>query len=138
MQRRSFVKDTGKTGVYFACGLGLMHSACKNYRYVQCVYQGNSLLVKKTSFEEDQFVLVPSEQLGFPVYLRKKDEKYLAISTLCTHKECELRPAGEYLICPCHGSEFSNDGKVLSGPAEFDLLQFPVTIDGDIIRIKIT
>lgn len=39
------------------------------------------------------------------------------VSKVCTHMGCILDLSGNKLLCPCHGSEFSLDGKVLEGPA---------------------
>ena len=41
----------------------------------------------------------------------------------CTHNGCLVKydKTNGKLICPCHDSEFSLDGKVLKGPASKDL-----------------
>jgi cytochrome b6-f complex iron-sulfur subunit len=53
----------------------------------------------------------------------------------CTHKGCELIPQGDYLVCPCHGSEFSNNGQVLNPPAEDNLKTFITESDNENIYI---
>lgn len=40
-----------------------------------------------------------------------------AISLVCTHLGCIVTPKKDGFICPCHGSKFAKDGKVLKGPA---------------------
>ncbi len=47
------------------------------------------------------------------------DEKGLyAISSICTHLGCVVhRKEGGGFICPCHGSEFDQDGRVTKGAA---------------------
>ncbi len=40
-----------------------------------------------------------------------------AVSLVCTHLGCVVKPLDEGFICPCHGSKFSADGNVIGGPA---------------------
>ncbi|MCL6506373.1 MAG: Rieske 2Fe-2S domain-containing protein [Bryobacteraceae bacterium] len=40
-----------------------------------------------------------------------------AISTVCTHLGCIVRPSASGFECPCHGSRFAPDGSVIKGPA---------------------
>lgn len=41
----------------------------------------------------------------------------------CTHAGCQATwdEKKEMFICPCHGSKFDKDGKVIEGPAKEDL-----------------
>src|SRR5690606_24830700 len=50
---------------------------------------------------------------------RKDDGSVQAISAVCTHMGCiiEWNNAEKHWDCPCHGSIFSPDGEVMSGPA---------------------
>jgi cytochrome b6-f complex iron-sulfur subunit len=56
-----------------------------------------------------------------------------ALSAECTHAGCEVawREKERHLHCPCHNSEFSADGKVLSGPAKKPLPRYEARISGD-------
>lgn len=63
--------------------------------------------------------------------VRKSDTEFLAIRTICTHKGCDVELEGNKFICPCHGSEFSLEGKVLSPPAKTDLKIFETIFDSD-------
>jgi nitrite reductase/ring-hydroxylating ferredoxin subunit len=40
-----------------------------------------------------------------------------AVSTICTHLGCVVKPSAEGFECPCHGSRFALDGNVTKGPA---------------------
>jgi Rieske Fe-S protein len=51
-----------------------------------------------------------------------------ALSPICTHLACDVRwnTAERSWDCPCHGSRFTAEGKVLNGPAVADLAQTPL------------
>ncbi len=51
---------------------------------------------------------------------------YAAVWPVCTHNGCQVRPEGWELFCPCHGSIFARDGRVLSGPALKPLRRLPL------------
>jgi len=53
-----------------------------------------------------------------------------ALHSSCTHLECLFGwdDNKEVFVCPCHGSEFSRDGRVLNGPATRDLDRFPIQL----------
>ena len=44
-------------------------------------------------------------------------EGVYAISTICTHLGCVVKPGAAGFECPCHGSRFKPDGAVAKGPA---------------------
>ena len=71
--------------------------------------------------------------LSEPVVLILDDMGVYAMSTICTHAQCDMRENGSIdansIFCSCHGSEFDVDGNVLKGPAGSPLAHFQVTID---------
>jgi len=69
-----------------------------------------------------------------PDFFLFSDEKGpIAVSRTCTHLGCKLnyRFESKLLICPCHRSEFSIDGRRTNGPAKKDLTVFPVDTQRD-------
>ncbi|CAL9058130.1 unnamed protein product [Musa banksii] len=59
---------------------------------------------------------------GDPTYLVVENDKPLAtygINAVCTHLGCVVpwNAAEMKFICPCHGSQEDNQGKVVRGPA---------------------
>ncbi|HTM67735.1 MAG TPA: FAD-dependent oxidoreductase [Candidatus Binatia bacterium] len=59
---------------------------------------------------------------------RTKEGKVMAVSPVCTHLGCTVRwnQARTSWDCPCHGSRFDVDGKVLNGPATEPLASVPI------------
>lgn len=54
------------------------------------------------------------------------EDKTTALSLTCTHQGCTVQANAEGFQCPCHGATYSNQGKVLSGPARRDLDRYQV------------
>jgi Rieske Fe-S protein len=59
---------------------------------------------------------------GDPTYLVVEQDKTLAtygINAVCTHLGCVVpwNAAENKFLCPCHGSQYNNQGKVVRGPA---------------------
>jgi Rieske Fe-S protein len=66
-----------------------------------------------------------------PVALLKDDEGVYAVSLICTHLGCVVKPSETGFDCPCHGSRFGRLGEVLKGPAPKALVWHPVKKVGD-------
>ncbi len=60
---------------------------------------------------------------------------FRALSLVCTHLGCTVKPAPEGFACPCHNSHYDPDGKVVKGPAARPLqtLRVKETPDGRLI-----
>jgi cytochrome b6-f complex iron-sulfur subunit len=127
MNRLEFIKKSG--ALCLGClGGSTMLTGCKSFYYAPSNVVGNQIEVKKSEFLEHKFVLVRTI---------KFEEAISAVLLHCTHKGCEVDPAGDYLVCPCHGSEYTNTGKVVGGPAERDLQRFKVNMDGGNVYIQV-
>jgi nitrite reductase/ring-hydroxylating ferredoxin subunit len=65
-------------------------------------------------------------------YLVNERERLHAVSALCTHMGCRLKPGPGRLglRCLCHGAQFSADGRVLTGPALERLPRIDVRVAG--------
>ncbi len=71
------------------------------------------------------------------VVIRKADNTLVALSMECTHWGCDLdwvKDKAE-LDCPCHGSRFDLDGKVLEGPADEPLPAYPVSEADGVVTV---
>ena len=63
---------------------------------------------------------------GDPTYIVVENEDAIAsygISAVCTHLGCVVpwNASENKFICPCHGSQYNNEGKVVRGPAPLSL-----------------
>lgn len=57
--------------------------------------------------------------------------KVAAFSAICTHAGCPVKPVGESLDCPCHGSKFNYaTGEPTEGPAKTALPAFAIHMKG--------
>jgi len=56
------------------------------------------------------------------VIINNNDNEINIFSSKCTHLGCKINNLeDDKLICPCHGSQFTLDGKVIKGPANSSL-----------------
>jgi cytochrome b6-f complex iron-sulfur subunit len=65
------------------------------------------------------------------VFLLRRGNTFRCLSAVCTHLGCTVNRAERGFHCPCHGSVFSPDGAVESGPAPRPLTWFLVTLSKD-------
>jgi cytochrome b6-f complex iron-sulfur subunit len=146
MDRKEFIRTCG-----FACLGGttlaaLLESCAGTNYFAQTSYANNQIAIRKSEFIkvtkdksiQRKYVLVRHDKFNFPICIYKLDEEnYSALLMQCTHRGCELQPNGDYLVCPCHGSEFTNKGVVQNPPAEQDLQTFKISTDNENIYLYI-
>jgi cytochrome b6-f complex iron-sulfur subunit len=70
-----------------------------------------------------------------PAVLLHTESGFSAMSLVCTHLGCGLENNPNDFVCPCHGSRFGADGRVLHGPADKPLqsLRVEMTEEGNLI-----
>jgi Rieske Fe-S protein len=84
-------------------------------------------------------VVVTAPDFPDPVILIQVDETtWRAVTARCTHLGCQVRPSRQFLRCPCHGSTFDLNGRVVRGPAQKALVTYPVEIKEDRIEIIVS
>ena len=146
MQRKKFIKTLGCACIGATSLATLLQSCSSTNYFAQSTLANNQLTIKKSEFikivngkhVQRIYILVRSEKQVTPICIYKiSDDNYSALLMVCTHNGCELNPQGNYLVCPCHGSEFSNTGVVQNPPAEQNLKSFKTTTDNDNIYIQL-
>jgi Rieske Fe-S protein len=88
-------------------------------------------LAKLSDIKVGEAISATGPDGGDIVIVRPTESTVTAFSAICTHEGCTVRPAGQELDCPCHGSVFDLKGAVLNGPAQRPLRAVPVTLSGD-------
>jgi Rieske Fe-S protein len=79
---------------------------------------------------------VVPEGAAEPVYvLRLADGQFAALSPICTHLGCTVEIADARLVCPCHGSTYARDGRVVQGPAERPLARYRTELESDDVLV---
>ena len=68
---------------------------------------------------------------GRSIAIVRDADGVFAISTVCTHLGCLVKQGSDGFHCPCHGSQFAADGRVLRGPAPKSLPWLQIAPAGD-------
>jgi Rieske Fe-S protein len=64
------------------------------------------------------------------VIINKKGDSLTVLSSTCPHLGCRIRSfENDRLVCPCHGSQYSADGKLIKGPSQSDLAKLAYYFD---------
>ncbi|MCC7126987.1 MAG: Rieske 2Fe-2S domain-containing protein [Acidobacteria bacterium] len=72
---------------------------------------------------------------GRSVALFRDADGVHAVSTVCTHLGCIVKPTTAGFECPCHGSRFTKDGTVTGGPAPAPLAWLEVSVSGGALMV---
>lgn len=62
------------------------------------------------------------------LYVFNSADGFFAISSICTHLGCNVKHIGAGFECPCHGSKFDQNGRVISGPAPQPLPWYAISL----------
>jgi len=130
MKRRGFLK---KVSLYLASAAGFI-AGLSFLKQLSPKNIGKSRRVKVgkiSDFPVDTYTLIEDQKL----FVYRDHESMKAVSAVCTHLGCTVQHTTEGFECPCHGSFYSDDGKVISGPAPRALSWYSMekTPDGSII-----
>ena len=67
---------------------------------------------------------------------RTAQDAFSAVTAMCTHEACTITGInGQTYVCPCHGSQFTITGSVVSGPASRALRTYGTSLAGSTLTI---
>jgi Rieske Fe-S protein len=72
---------------------------------------------------------------GRAVAVFRDGEGVYAVSLVCTHLGCIVKPTAAGFECPCHGSRFGPDGSVTKGPAPKALPWLGVSVASNAVTV---
>ena len=70
------------------------------------------------------------------VYLRRRGASIEAVSAICTHTGCLVQRVSNGFGCPCHKSDFDEEGKPTGGPAPRPLDRLETKIEGERLKLR--
>ena len=77
-----------------------------------------------SDFPAESVTFLPDRRL----YVFNGTDGLFCISSICTHLGCNVRHVAKGFECPCHGSRYDENGRVISGPAPKSLAWYAVTL----------
>ena len=94
-------------------------------------YPRNADAVRLSSIERGAADIVEIDNDKYGVYRDESNTLHL-VNAKCTHMQCIVKWNSDEKSwdCPCHGSRFTHEGKVLNGPANTDLFYFKEKSEG--------
>jgi Rieske Fe-S protein len=99
------------------------------------VFPGQSSQVKIGPPGEYPVSRDPVRVAGQNLFVLHDDEGFGVLGAICTHLGCIVAAEPDGFACPCHGSRFGPDGKVVRGPAPSPLAWYELSLaaDGQIV-----
>lgn len=64
-----------------------------------------------------------------PAVVSRTAEGFVALSLACTHLGCTVDAETDGFACPCHGSRYDSEGRVVRGPAQKQLQRLRAETD---------
>lgn len=112
MKRRGFIK---KVAIMLATVAGTLAgiSFLKQFTFRNAGSGKKARVGRMAEFPVDTYTFVEDQK----IFVYRDHEGVKAVSAICTHLGCTVLRTTEGFECPCHGSCYSENGEVLSGPA---------------------
>ncbi len=77
-----------------------------------------------SGFPPESVTFLPDRRL----FVLNGADGFYSISSVCTHLGCNVKHVGRGFECPCHGSRFDENGRVISGPAPRPLAWYAISL----------
>jgi len=130
INRRSFLKRSASIFAIAAGGLAVI--SLFRQIFPRSLGQRKRIKVgKSVIYPVDTFTYLADQK----IFIYRDHEGVKAVSAICTHLGCVLEISDDGFDCPCHGSCYDKQGRVLAGPAPRALQWYEVSkaADGQII-----
>ena len=125
--RRAFLGMMG-TGAMAVAGLGTGVTAIR-FLWPEVLFEEETRfrLGRPEEIPVGTVLALPAQKL----YVVHVADGFYALSATCTHLGCLTRYESELdrIFCPCHGSRFSSEGKVVAGPAPKPLPRLELVLE---------
>ena len=103
-------------------GIGLDLLDKTNYRITFVDINQEAFLISKAAYD---------------IWVIKHSASEVSVySPLCPHLNCRVTLNNDQFACPCHGSIFSFEGKVLGGPSPRPLDTLPYKVEGGELYVQ--
>jgi Rieske Fe-S protein len=95
--------------------------------------------IKKSEINDGEGKIFPADG-GHGIAVYREGDKLSVLSTDCPHMHCNVNwhASDKTWICPCHGSQFDAEGKLMRGPAEKNLSKLEYKDSGEEIEVRYT
>ncbi len=115
LSRRNLFAIAGWGGILTSMAASV--GATLRFMFPNVLYEPSPIvkLGKTSDYAEGSITFNESERM----YILRNSTGFKVISAVCTHLRCTVNwsDINNRFECPCHGSVFSTEGKVISGPA---------------------
>jgi cytochrome b6-f complex iron-sulfur subunit len=76
--------------------------------------------------------------VGYFLVAHTGQDAFSALTANCTHQACVVSGyrSGTF-VCPCHGSQFTTDGRVVAGPAPTALRQYATQFSSGVVTVAL-
>ncbi|MFQ5676747.1 MAG: ubiquinol-cytochrome c reductase iron-sulfur subunit [bacterium] len=123
-------------------GAPILLAGCAGLQTIRAHVEDNKITIAKadvrTLAKANAIVIVKtSPQTGSIILRNLPDVGIIAVSSVCSHRGCEVRPMPRSSRCPCHGSEYDELGEVLEGPASRPLQRYEIEETSESLIIKV-
>lgn len=153
LTRRAFVKGTAACAAMAACGAaggGCAGTPADPGKPVTFPAVVDGQLIIRLDMPADG-TMAPLNRVGGsviglaagmsqPIVLVRSDPGQItATNSRCTHMGCTMafNELNYTLDCPCHGSSFELDGRIVTGPASEPVKSYPTQYDGRTLIVTV-
>ncbi len=126
------------------CSLYPENSSCQNYLPGFTAQDDKGHPIRADALKDSATPGTPIQVKGLPdnsvdylVINTGPEIAQYAIKPICTHLGCTVKwhPDNNSFICPCHGSQYDNLGRVVHGPAKRSLPLITVVVKQNQVRL---